>query len=98
MASSSPRRDMVQSADRRPGDRKEPRVLRVEIAVIGAGPAGLTAAIALASAGIETALVSKRPVRPHNRTTALLARSVPALAAPGVCEASREPVHRPHAT
>jgi 2-octaprenyl-6-methoxyphenol hydroxylase len=83
---------MVQSADRRPGDRKEPRVLRVEIAVIGAGPAGLTAAIALASAGIETALVSKRPVRLDNRTTALLAGSVRALEALGVWEACREHV------
>jgi 2-octaprenyl-6-methoxyphenol hydroxylase len=53
--------------------------LRVEIAVIGAGPAGLTAAIALAAAGIDTALVSKRPARPDNRTTALLAGSVRAL-------------------
>ena len=51
----------------------------MEIAVIGAGPAGLTTAIALAAAGLETALVSKRPARPDNRTTALLAGSVRAL-------------------
>src|SRR5271157_1848962 len=51
---------------------------RVEVAVIGAGPAGLTVAIALASAGIETALVSKRPPGPDNRTTALLGGSVQA--------------------
>jgi 2-octaprenyl-6-methoxyphenol hydroxylase len=61
----------------------------VEVAVIGAGPAGLTAAIALASAGIETALVSKRPARPDNRTTALLAGSVRALETLGVWELCR---------
>jgi len=49
-----------------------------EIAVVGGGPAGLTAAIALAAAGIETALVSKAPPA-DNRTTALLSGSVGAL-------------------
>src|SRR5438477_5241471 len=63
---------------------------RVEIAVIGAGPAGLTAAIALAAAGIETALVSRRPARPDNRTTALLAGSVRALDTLGAWEACRD--------
>ncbi|MGB9368352.1 MAG: FAD-dependent monooxygenase, partial [Xanthobacteraceae bacterium] len=43
----------------------------VEVAVVGGGPAGLTAAVALASAGVETALISKPPPR-DNRTTALL--------------------------
>jgi len=52
----------------------------VEVAVVGGGPAGLTAAIALAVAGVETALVSKRPP-PDNRTTALLSGSVVALEA-----------------
>ena len=33
----------------------------VEVAVVGGGPAGLTAAIALAAAGVETALISKPP-------------------------------------
>jgi 2-octaprenyl-6-methoxyphenol hydroxylase len=47
--------------------------------VVGSGPAGLTAAIALASAGVATQLVGKRPVRADNRTTALLAGSVIAL-------------------
>ena len=61
--------------------------MRVEVAVIGAGPAGLTAAIALASSGIETALVSKRPARPDNRTTALLVGSVRALQTLGVWDA-----------
>src|ERR1700687_2741449 len=51
-----------------------------DVAVIGGGPAGLTAAVALASAGIETVLVAKRPP-PDNRTTALLSGSVAALEA-----------------
>ena len=52
--------------------------LTVEVAIVGGGPAGLTAAIALAEAGIETALVARRPAADH-RTTALLAGSVTAL-------------------
>jgi len=48
--------------------------------VVGGGPAGLTAAVALASAGVPTALVA-RPARGDNRTTALLAGSVSALQA-----------------
>jgi 2-octaprenyl-6-methoxyphenol hydroxylase len=52
--------------------------------VVGAGPAGLTAAIALAVGGIATVLVGKRPVAGDNRTTALLAGSVTALATLGV--------------
>lgn len=48
-----------------------------DIAVIGAGPAGLTAAIALAAAGAAVALFGK-PAG-DSRTTALLASSVRAL-------------------
>ena len=55
----------------------------VEVAVVGGGPAGLTAAIALAAAGVETALIAKRPPA-DNRTTALLSGSVAALDALGV--------------
>ncbi|MGH6684889.1 MAG: UbiH/UbiF family hydroxylase [Pseudolabrys sp.] len=47
--------------------------------VVGGGPAGLTAAIALAGAGLSTTLVGKRPAKADNRTTALLAGSVTAL-------------------
>ncbi len=54
--------------------------------VVGGGPAGLTAAIALASGGIATTLVGKRSERPDNRTTALLGGSVTALATLGVWE------------
>jgi 2-octaprenyl-6-methoxyphenol hydroxylase len=57
---------------------------QAEVVVVGGGPAGLTAAIALAGAGIPTALVAGRPRRVDNRTTALLAGSVAALEALGV--------------
>jgi 2-octaprenyl-6-methoxyphenol hydroxylase len=66
----------------------------VEVAVIGGGPAGLTAAIALASAGVTTVLVAKRPP-PDNRTTALLSGSVAALEALEVwplCRAQSAPL------
>jgi 2-octaprenyl-6-methoxyphenol hydroxylase len=52
--------------------------------VVGGGPAGLTAAIALAEAGIDTVLAGRRPAPGDNRTTALLAGSVAALTALGV--------------
>jgi 2-octaprenyl-6-methoxyphenol hydroxylase len=48
-----------------------------EVAVIGAGPAGLTAAIALAAAGASVVLIGKPSG--DARTTALLASSVTAL-------------------
>jgi len=54
--------------------------------VVGRGPAGLTAAITLAVAGIATVLAGKRPAPADNRTTALLAGSVTALDALGVWE------------
>ena len=68
--------------------------LTVEVAVVGGGPAGLTAAIALASAGIETALIA-RPLATDHRTTALLAGSVTALKTLGVwagCAAQAAPL------
>jgi len=68
--------------------------LTVEVAIVGGGPAGLTAAIALAEAGIETALIARRPT-PDHRTTALLAGSVTALRTLGVwdgCEAQAAPL------
>jgi len=61
----------------------------VEVAVVGGGPAGLTAAIALAAAGIETALISKAPPA-DTRTTALLSGSVAALETLGVWALCRE--------
>jgi 2-octaprenyl-6-methoxyphenol hydroxylase len=56
-----------------------------EVAVVGAGPAGLVCAIALASAGVDV-LVIAPPRGADNRTTALLAGSVTALATLGVWE------------
>jgi 2-octaprenyl-6-methoxyphenol hydroxylase len=62
----------------------------VEVVIIGGGPVGLTAAIALASAGVETALVARRAGTPDNRTTALLASSVTALDTLGVWPRCRD--------
>ena len=53
-----------------------------EVIVVGAGPAGLTAAIACAAAGVPTVLVGQSPA--DNRTTALLAGSMTALETLGV--------------
>src|SRR5437667_5697246 len=67
---------------------------KAEVAVIGGGPAGLTAAVALACAGVATVLVARRPP-PDNRTTALLSGSVAALEALGVwalCRAQSAPL------
>jgi 2-octaprenyl-6-methoxyphenol hydroxylase len=66
------------------------RYLTTEVAIVGGGPAGLTAAIALASAGIETALIAKSRSAPDHRTTALLASSVRALDTLGVWDNCRE--------
>ena len=54
-----------------------------QVAVIGGGPAGLVAAIALATAGVDTFLIAP-PAEPDHRTTALLAGSVTALETLGV--------------
>lgn len=72
-------------------------VLKTEVAVVGGGPAGLTAAIALARAGIATTLISKRPAQDDHRTTALLLGSVSALEALGVwsaCAQQAAPLRR----
>jgi len=47
--------------------------------VVGGGPAGLTAAIALAASGANTALLARRVPYADNRTTALLGTSVDLL-------------------
>src|SRR3954462_2129706 len=50
-----------------------------DAAVIGGGPAGLTAAIALAATGAKTALLARRVPYADNRTTALLGASTDLL-------------------
>src|SRR5258708_15932437 len=52
--------------------------------VIGGGPAGLAAAIALAETGVNTALIAGRAPYADNRTTALLGCSVDFLRDLGV--------------
>lgn len=47
-----------------------------DVAVVGGGPAGLAAAIALALTGANTALIARRAPYADNRTTALLGGSV----------------------
>ncbi|MFN3351278.1 UbiH/UbiF family hydroxylase [Pseudorhodoplanes sp.] len=63
--------------------------LAVSVAVVGGGPSGLTAALAIASAGLDVALVARR-APPDNRTTALLASSVAALETLGVWHDCRD--------
>lgn len=47
-----------------------------DVAVIGGGPAGLAAALALADAGARTVLIARRLPYADNRTTALLGGSI----------------------
>lgn len=62
--------------------------LTADVVVVGGGPAGLTAALALASAGVATALVAMSAPA-DNRTTMLLTGSVAALEALGAWERCR---------
>src|SRR6266481_10120110 len=52
-----------------------------DVAVVGGGPAGLAAAIALAQTGAATAVIARRAPYGDNRTTALLGGSVDFLQA-----------------
>ena len=64
--------------------------LQTTSAVIGGGPTGLLAALALAHFGVPTVLVAPLPDRVDNRTTALMAPSVKALEALGVWPRCRD--------
>lgn len=55
-----------------------------DVAVVGGGPAGLSAAIALAQVGANTVLIARRAPYRDNRTTALLGSSVDFLGELGV--------------
>jgi 2-octaprenyl-6-methoxyphenol hydroxylase len=55
--------------------------LTFDVAVVGGGPAGLAAAIAIAQSGADTALVARRSLYADNRTTALLGGSIDFLQA-----------------
>ena len=55
-----------------------------DVAIVGGGPAGLAAAIAIAETGARTALVARRAPYGDNRTTALLGGSVDFLNGLGV--------------
>jgi 2-octaprenyl-6-methoxyphenol hydroxylase len=55
-----------------------------DVVVVGGGPAGLAAAIALAETGANTALIARRAPYADNRTTALLGGSVDLLRELGV--------------
>jgi len=59
-----------------------------EVAVVGGGPAGLVAAIALAAAGVNALSIAPQAEADH-RTTALLSSSVTALETLGVWPACR---------
>jgi 2-octaprenyl-6-methoxyphenol hydroxylase len=61
-----------------------------DVAVVGGGPAGLSAAIALTQAGANTALIARRAPYADNRTTALLGASVDFLETLGVWPRCRD--------
>src|ERR1700756_5421661 len=61
-----------------------------DVAVVGGGPAGLAAAIAVAQAGASTVLIARRAPYADNRTTALLGGSVDFLDGLGVWQDCRD--------
>ena len=60
-----------------------------QVVVVGSGPSGLTAALALSQAGLSIALIGARAPDDH-RTTALLTSSVAALTTLGVWDLCRD--------
>ena len=68
-----------------------------DVAVVGGGPAGLAAAIALVQAGANTALIARRAPYADNRTTALLGGSIDFLHELGIwsqCQDKAAPFRR----
>ena len=61
-----------------------------DVAVVGGGPVGLTAAIAAARSGAQTALIARRIPYGDNRTTALLHASIDILEELQVWKACRD--------
>src|SRR3954452_16881038 len=61
-----------------------------DVIVVGGGPAGIAAAIALSQTGARTALVARKAPYADNRTTALLGGSVDFLEGLGVWPACRD--------
>src|SRR5580704_8413610 len=61
-----------------------------DVVVIGGGPAGLGAAIAIAETGVKAALIARRAPYADNRTTALLDGSVDFLQAMDVWPRCRD--------
>jgi len=55
-----------------------------EVALVGGGPSGLAAALALAAGGVETLLLAPEPPHTDRRTTALLDGSIQILRALGI--------------
>lgn len=80
---------------RNEGDAGKENLMKVElqcdIAVIGAGAAGLIAAIALARSGHAVALVGRKPPPLHGRTVALFEGSLRDLAGFGLAQAVEGP-------
>lgn len=58
-----------------------------DVAIVGAGPAGLTAALGFSRGGLRTALIARRAPYADNRTTALLGASIDWLSDLGVWDA-----------
>jgi 2-octaprenyl-6-methoxyphenol hydroxylase len=66
-----------------------------EVAVVGAGPAGLAAALGIARQGVNVALLAPRTTAPDNRTAALFTGSLRLLHSLGAwddCRAAGEPL------
>ncbi len=63
-----------------------PETLISDILVAGNGPVGMAAAIAMADAGFNVAIAGPQPVRPDQRTTALMMPSIQLLQHLGVWE------------